>query len=831
MKTILTSGLTTTAAIRDKGKHMKSLIVAEKPNVAKEIAAALKVPASKGYFENDRYIISNCFGHLMDMYAPEAEEKGASLPIIPSHFSFRPKEEAENQYGLLVGLINRNDVGLIINACDAEREGENIFRWVFDSTKSQKPVKRMWINSTTVQGYLDALENAKDQAEFNHLAAAARSRAEADWLFGINGTRAIRNAMGRVMTPTLAMVVDAYRANKNFRPEIYWEVDALFSVAAGTYSARLLAPDGKTAKFKDRAAAIAALDVARTAPFFSVEDEVKAANTAAPFLFDGTELQKVANQKFKYSADRTLEIMQSLYEKYKALTYPRTDMNALPEDFLPTISTTIGNMGKLAEYGKIVEDLKQKNLLTSSNKRVFDNNRVAAHYAVIPTGSIKTANGEKPLSSLSENDLKAILPPDEYNIFHLVALRTLAAFYPPAEYMVTTRTTAANGSVFKTSGRVLKKQGWLAVYGGQEPTDGGKADKEAMQAIPRIEPDETAKLADISLKDLKTKAPPLMTEGALIQAMKTAGRDIEDEHLSTLMKQVKGIGTSATRAPTIAKLKKATAKKPPYMELVKNHLIPTERGMAVIDLIRKSYPQAADPIFTAEWEDKLLQIEQGKLQRTAFMKEIKAAVSESTILLKQTASAMAAANAPTLCACPSCKNGKLKEAMYSWSCDNEDCGFRLQKSVAKKNLPNTLLKQLAETGKTPIIEGFLGKSGKTFKAALMLIKDEESKGGLKIGFDLPQIKEIETKYLCPCCQKHNLTDKGRLISCPECDFTLWKSIAGKQLQTEEIDKLLKTGRTLPIKGFIAKSGRTFTAKLLLNPTEKKIEFELVRNKR
>ena len=809
----------------------KTLIVAEKPNVAKEIAAVLKAPASKGYFENDRYIISNCFGHLMDMYATEGEEKGASLPIIPNHFSFRVKEETENQYRLLASLVNRNDVSLIINACDAEREGENIFRWFFNSTQSRKPVKRMWINSTTIQGYLDALKNAKDQEEFNNLAAAARSRAEADWLFGINGTRAIRNAMGRVMTPTLAMVVDAYRANKNFKPENYWEVAALFSVAAGTYSARLLDPDGKTAKFKTPAEATAALDVARTAPFFSVEDEVKATNTAAPFLFDGTELQKAANQKFKYSADRTLEIMQSLYEKYKALTYPRTDMNALPEDFLPTISATIDNMGKLAEYGEIVEDLKQKNLLTSGNKRVFDNSRVAAHYAVIPTGSIKTASGEMSLSSLSANDLKEILPPDEYNIFHLVALRTCAAFYPPAEYMVTTRITAASGSVFKTSGRILKKQGWLAVYGGQEMPEGGKTEKEAMQTIPRTEPNETAKLAEISLKDLKTKAPPLMTEGALIQAMKTAGRDIEDEYLSTLMKQVKGIGTSATRAPTIAKLKKATAKKPPYMELVKNHLIPTERGIAVIDLIRKSYPQAADPIFTAEWEDKLLQIEQGKLQRAAFMQEVRAAVSESTILLKQASAAIMAANAPTLCACPSCKSGKLKEALYSWACNNVNCGFRLQKSVAQKKLPTTLLKQLAETGKTSIIEGFTGKSGKPFKAALKLISDSESKGGLKIGFDLPQSKEVATNYLCPCCRKHNLTDKGRLIDCSSCGFTLWKSIAGKQLQLEEIEKLLKTGKTMPIKGFTAKNGKIFTAKLLINPTEKKIEFELVKAKR
>ena len=290
----------------------KILIIAEKPNVAAEIAAALGVPRKANFYENNELIISNCLGHLLNIVVPEWRNKNLELPLIPDIFPLEPSKGKEEQYNLLAKLINRADVSIVVNACDADREGESIFRRVFDYTGSTKPVKRMWIQSTTKQGYIQAFQNMKDGVEYRNLYDAAQSRAEADWLLGMNGSRVLQSQVGRVMTPTLAMVVDRFLENKNFKSSDYWEIGGIFQVKAGQYEARLLnSDDDKIAKFNDKEKAQDVLKILQSQSLFSVEDECKQSLSYAPYLFDSTELQKQANKKFKYSADKTLSIMKN----------------------------------------------------------------------------------------------------------------------------------------------------------------------------------------------------------------------------------------------------------------------------------------------------------------------------------------------------------------------------------------------------------------------------------------------------------------------------------------------------------------------------------------
>lgn len=697
----------------------KTLIIAEKPNVAAEIASALEVPKANGCFENAELVISNCIGHLLEIVMPE---KDVSLPILPNELKLEPKEETKRQYDFLVKQMHRADVNVIVNACDADREGESIFRRVYDSIACTKPVQRMWIQSTTKDGYVSAFANRKSGSEFNNLYAAAKSRAEADWLFGINGSRIVKSAVGRVQTPTLAMVVDAYHANKNFKPKDYWEISAEFGLKNGKYESKLLDKEGNIARFMNEQEAQTVLNQIKRYRDFTVIDELKPSLKNAPYLFDSAELQKVANQQFKYSADKTLKIMQNLYQHYKVMTYPRSDYNALPEDYLPTISNTILALGHLEEYASIVSNMQNSDLIVQ-NKRIFDNKRIDSHYAIVPTGLIKVDGKEISLSDLTPSQLKTVLPLEEYNILNLIVLRTLAAFYPAAEYSVTTRTTCADGYVFRVSGRILTVLGWLAVYGSVEQEQ-DKLKENAIE-LPVLLENEQATVLEMNLDKRQTKAPSLLTESSLLQAMKTAGKEIEDEELASLMREIKGIGTSATRAPTIAKLKEA------YVFLEKNYLIPSEKGIKVIEYIRENYPSLADPIVTAEWEHILQKIEHGHHQREDFMCEIRRTVTEFVEKMKQKPLLTKASFAESEWDCPCCKAAKLNDYPKSLTCAS--CGFILWKQISSKKLSDTAIKKLLKLGKSDLIKGFISKSGKPFDAFLLI--DKESK---KVVFEFPK---------------------------------------------------------------------------------------------
>lgn len=790
----------------------KTLIIAEKPSVAAEIAAALGVPKSKNIYENDKLIISNCFGHLLKISVPEWKERNRPLPVIPDSFPVEPISGKEPQCDLLANLMNRADVSTIVNACDADREGESIFRRIFDYVGCGKPVKRMWIQSTTKQGYIQAFHNMKDGTAFHHLYDAAQSRSEADWLLGMNGSRVLNYQVGRVMLPTLAMVVDSYLANKNFKSSDYWEIGAEFKVQSGSYEARLL-EDGKIAKFDNKEAAQAALKLAQSHSSFSVEDESKTSFTNAPYLFDSAELQKAANRKFKYGADKTFSIMQSLYEKHKVMTYPRSDYNALPEDYLETISTTISHLSSLNEYQGIVSNMEQNNLITQ-NKRVFDNSRIDSHFAIVPTGFIKNEGKEIPISELNGAELKSILSTEEYNVFNLIVLRTLAAFYPAAEYAVTTRMTQSGDSIFKSTGKVLMKQGWLFVYGGLEAID-EKPTEEKVINLPKIEVGELATANQVTIHDLKTTAPPLMTESSLLQAMQTAGRNIEDKELSNLMKEIKGIGTSATRSEIIEKLK-TVGKEQPYLSLEKNRLIPSEEAIHLIKHIRNIYPQIANPIITAEWEFQLLKVQNGEQSRNHFMNEIKSFVKECIHSLQEHSLQIA----ETLCLCPSCKQRELKGRHFDWFCEN--CSFCLKKQIAKRVMKKDELLQLATEGKTNILQGFISKNEKSFSCALKLVLQEES-GQLETVFDFEPVKTM----VCPCCKEHDLINRPKSLNC-ECGFILWKTVGEKTLSDKVIEALLTKGKTGKISGFKNKSGKEFSSELLIDYENKKVIYSFMK---
>lgn len=690
----------------------KTLIIAEKPNVAKEIAAALGVPRSKNYYENNELIISNCIGHLVDLYVPELENKNVPLPIVPRPFQLKAKENTQQQYDLLKHLLHRSDVSVVVNACDAEREGESIFYRVYELSGCLKPVKRMWITSTTQDGYLDAWRNLKDGAAVHHLHMAAKSRAEADWLLGINGSRALFHAVGRVMTPTLAMVVDAYQANKNFKPQDYWEIHGDFTANGGDFTAKLLDKSDKVAKFDDFNQAKATLVNIQQIPDFIVKDNFTVSKKSAPYLFSATDLQKQANKQFKFSADKTLQIMQLLYQDYKCLTYPRSDFDALPEDFLPTMTQTIHGLGVLHEYQDIVLNMKNNNLIVQ-NPRVFDNSRIDSHYAIVPTGFIVKNGVEMPLSQLSDCELKQILPADEYAIFNMVALRTMAAFFPPAEYAITTRTAQSDDVVFQTTGKVLKVWGWLSVYGGMDE------DEEKGFRLPEIQNGESTSAQTIDLKALKTQAPKLLNDSSLLTAMETAGRKLDDAELSDIMRETGGLGTAATRPPTIAKLKEAKGDKPPFVVVEKNQLIPTERAIAVIEHLRRHYPLLVNPMVTAQWEQKLAQMAKGQCEREQFMAEIECAVRELVHVLqthKMPFVDLSGVKQAKTFVCPCC-SGSLNDKSKLLECD---CGFKLWKTIASKTLTDKQIHVLIENGHTDEIKGFTSKSGNSFNAKLKI---------------------------------------------------------------------------------------------------------------
>src|SRR6266480_2963698 len=592
----------------------KSLIIAEKPSVASDLSRALgKFKREKDFFENDQYVISSAVGHLVEMVPPEGAEvkRGKwnleNLPVLPNHFDLVPIEKNKGRLQVLKRLLKRPDVAEIINACDAGREGELIFRNTLRWAGVKKPTRRLWLQSMTPEAIRAGFENLRSEKEMQPLADAATSRAESDWLVGINATRALtsfnsrtggfqKTAAGRVQTPTLAILAGREEKIRSFKSRSYFEVFAEFGVQAGSYRGRWF--DEKFKKDGDEDARAEriwsserATEIERdcAGKIGEITEEKKPTTQISPLLYDLTTLQREMNSRFGLSARRTLQLAQALYEKHKVLTYPRTDSRYLPEDNLVQVRKVMStfNDPTLARHAKKALN----NDWVKPTKRVFNNAKVSDHHAIIPTGASP-----------------ARLDEFERKIFDMVARRTIAVFYPAAQFEVTTRITRVEGEPFKTDGKIIVDPGWLAVYGKEA---GGEND----QAIVPVAPNESARVLAVEVKENETKPPARFTEATLLSAMEGAGKLVEDEELREAMRE-RGLGTPATRSQIIEGLIQDR-----YIHREGKELIPTPKAFSLMTLLHGlGIPELFSPELTAEWEFKLAQMEHAKLPRRDFMR-------------------------------------------------------------------------------------------------------------------------------------------------------------------------------------------------------------------
>ena len=882
----------------------KTLVIAEKPSVAQDIVRALTPSAGKfekleDHFENGKYVVTSAVGHLLEIQAPEEFDvkRGkwsfANLPVIPPHFDLKPMDKTRTRLNAIVRLAKRKDVGAFINACDAGREGELIFRLIQQYSKSRHPVQRLWLQSMTPQAIRDGFDNLRSDKQMLPLADAARCRSEADWLVGINGTRAMTafnsrdggfflTTVGRVQTPTLSVVVEREEKIRKFVSRDYWEIHASFAAAAGEYPGKWFDPAWKKAAANlaagttdepdaelraDRvwsAAQAQAIADAVRGKSATVTEESKPITQASPLLFDLTSLQREANGKFGFSAKTTLSIAQSLYERHKALTYPRTDSRALPEDYLPVVRQTFEMLAKspMKHLAPHAATALKGNYIKPS-KRVFDNSKVSDHFAIIPT--LQPAHG------LSEAEQK---------VYDLVVRRFMAVFFPSAEYQVTTRISTvpatlvaagialppdgasarlgrppaaqASGHSFKTEGKVLVKPGWLAIYGkeAQDETPAGEEKNSAM-LVP-VAAGEKVKAQTVDAKGLQTRPPARYSEATLLGAMEGAGKTVEDEDLRAAMHE-KGLGTPATRSSIIEGLINEK-----YMLREGRELIPTAKAFQLMTLLRGlGVEELSKAELTGEWEYKLAQMEHGKLSRDSFMAEIAAMTERMVKKAKEYDRDTIPGDYATLhTPCPNC-GGVVKENYRRYACTgksgaDEGCGFSFGKTPAGRTFEVAEVEQFLHDRRIGPLDGFRSKAGWPFSAEMVIKFDDETKN-YKLEFDfgddrkgeesgeLIDFSSQQSLGACPKCGAA-VFDHGKSYVCtksvptlaqpiPSCDFKTGQIILQQPVTREQMHKLLTTGKTDLLDKFVSmRTRRPFKAMLAWDAQAGKVGFEFAPSK-
>jgi DNA topoisomerase-3 len=732
----------------------KTLVIAEKPSVGQEIAKVLpeaftkQGPKGEQFLEGDTHVISWAVGHLVQLADPdEYDEKYkkwrmADLPIVPGRFKLVVRDErSKKQMNVVKRLLGRDDVDLTVNACDAGREGELIFAYLYEKAGSKKPVQRLWLNSMTPAAIRAAFGDLRPAEQYAPLEEAARSRSEADWIVGMNATRAatirLRSSfdgavsLGRVQTPTLAILARREEEIRAFVPEPYWVVDARFDVveapAGRAYSGRYqhaTGSNGHRVPSAEEAVAIVSACEAQTGRITKI---AKTKRTLKPqLLYDLTSLQRDASSRFGFTARRTLGAAQRLYEEHKALTYPRTNSRYLTGDMVPEIKEIAGLVGGQPEFREAAAYVTGLDVLPLA--RVVDDAKVTDHHAIIPT------NAERhPIDKMRENT-------DDWRIYDLVVRRFLAAFHPDAlqenTRIETTVEAAGAEHMFRTRGTVLLVPGWRAVYGDTaEPADASaeEEDEGQSQRLPKVAEGETSNVREIAFDRKETKPPPRYSDGSLLQMMETAGQLVDDEELREAMKE-SGIGTPATRAAIIERLLQVG-----YIERDGRALVVTEKGLSVIRLLGE-HPLTS-PSLTGDWESRLTKIEVGSDSRKAFMGDIvkfaEATVTELDTKLKDVRIPRA-----NLGPCPVCGNdiNENRKGYSCWSREDPGCGFVIWKGKAGKQLPVAVAKELIKTGRTARpITGFKGRSGKSFRARLALQQTDE--GRWRVEFDEPWARE------------------------------------------------------------------------------------------
>ena len=712
---------------------MKTLIIAEKPSVARDIVVAL--PGSfdehKNFYESDDYVVTFAVGHLLELSDPEDYDpawkswKLDNLPIIPDEFKVRPRDKkSATQLNLIHKLLKRKDVDRVVNACDAGREGELIFTHIYETSETGKPVDRLWINSMTKAAIRDGFEKLRPADQLEPLRDAARSRSEADWLVGMNATRAATTrrgwgagvvSLGRVQTPTLAMMVKREREIQAFTPEPYWLVHATFDPR---YNGLWFEGDETRLKEGKRADEIVEKVTGKTGRVESVER--KEQSERAPLLYDLTALQRDANRRFGFSARRTLSAAQSLYEGKKAITYPRTNSRWLSGDLVPQLKPTAETLVPIPDYergARFVLGLDQLPLA-----RVVNDAKVDDHHAIIPTDIA--------------HDVSAFTP-DERRIFDLVARRFLAVFHPPARYARTTVVTEVEGERFRTRGKVTLEAGWRGVYG-VEVADPAKQDEDAEGEgeLPELKQGQEVRCAQAEAEAKETKPPPRYTEATLLSSMETAGKLVDDEELREAMKE-RGLGTPATRAEIIETLIRRE-----YIERAGKDLQPTPKGMSVVTMLEEHPITSAE--LTGDWEKQLSDIEHGNGDRSAFMDGIAGFAKTTVEQIASLPDDKIKVERVELGLCPKCgaETGEiLKENSRAYGCtswksrEEPGCGFVIWKRVAGRTLTPEIARQLLADGRTTeVLSGFRSRAGKPFRARLLLKEDG------KVEFEFPVSK-------------------------------------------------------------------------------------------
>ena len=686
-------------------------MIAEKPSVAKDIARIIgATQRNDGYLSGNGYMVTWAFGHLIQLAMPEAygvaNFRRESLPIIPADFQLIPRQvKAEKGYKADPGVLKQLKVikevfdqcDRIIVATDAGREGELIFRYIFHYLSCHKPFVRLWISSLTDRAIREGMENLQPGEHYDNLYLAAKSRSEADWLIGINATQALSVAagqgmfsLGRVQTPTLMMICDRYLENKNFVPTKFWQLKASTASGGIGFTAQ------STARWEQQPEAIAALQRVKDAGQLVVKSvERKEAAQEPPLLYDLTTLQKEANTKLNFSADKTLSIAQSLYEK-KVMSYPRTGSRYISEDVFEEMPERIALLERYPRFAGYAAGLNG----TTLNRRSVNDGKVTDHHALIVT-----------------ENLPGELSKDERAVYELVAGRMLEAFSGKCVKDVTTALLSAGDTGFTVKGAVMKTAGWRAVFSEQDTED------EDTATLPPLQEGQTLPLSGVDLLEKQTKPKPLHTESSLLAAMENAGKELEDAELKASLKDA-GIGTPATRAAIIETL---FARQ--YIVREKKNLVPTDKGLAVYRIVKDK--KIADVEMTGMWETALAKIEAGSMDADTFRKGIEVYAAQITAELLSVQLSFASGET---CPCPKCGNGRILFYPKVAKCSNVDCTLTIFRSKCDKQLTDKQIVELVTKRKTGLIKGFKGKNGKAFDASLVL--DEQ----FNVAFSFPEKK-------------------------------------------------------------------------------------------
>ena len=820
----------------------KEMILTEKPSVAKDIVEALGgfVEMDNGeYFESDKYVCTFAVGHILTLFSPEDIDpvykrwRLVDLPIIPQDFQIKPVSGQRERIRAIKRLLHRRDVTGIINACDAAREGELIFTEIYKFLEGDKPVKRLWLQSMTKEAIRKGFASLQPSETFKGLSAAAECRAHADWLIGMNTTRALtvrlkgRNqrgmswSAGRVQTPTLSLLVDREMEIMDHVPQKYSKILAQFKVEQGVYEATWYDPSFRKKEGAEEARDDRIFDPAIAEKILAA---VKGADGRAretrkesprkpPVLFDLTMLQRIANNRFGWAATRTLRAAQRLYETHKALTYPRTNSNAQPTDYHGEVQRILGILGTSELYGEYAKHLINHGL--KNEKRIFDDSQVSDHFAIIPTGEMRTLDG------------------DDRKLFDLVVRQFLAAFYPPSVYEDVERTTVVGGYHFRSKPpKVLKEAGWEAVFGKEVVL--GK------NAFPPLVPsgaegsEVTAITEDVKAEESETKPPSRISEAGLLSLMENAGRQVEDEELAAVLKNAEGLGTAATRADIIENLK--------IREYIDDTLRPTVKGLRLVDILHRiGVSRLTSAKLTAELELHLNEVERGERTLDTFMDEVASYTRDVVEAAKRFDFENIYPNENPVGKCPRCHSLVFEKAWF-YGCEEglkktsaKKCDFLVWKDNNGRYMNRAVVKMLLEKGETPILDGFRSVSGANYKAILVLeagtvvrkqvdLPADTEDGGQGFEINIEPIgncpvhpggdcRVIETSSEFICEKKKKAREEGNKLGT---GFAFPRLLCKREVKREEVSTLIQDGETAFLNGFTSKRGRKFSAKLKLD---------------